>query len=124
MSMAKVPIWLSRLLALSIHGEGYSRNAPCELHLISTFYYHKVKRFKSQKNLKYLGARKKGLKKGNQNRVRSYFAFQDLALSVTDDDYSRSASYTLNLIYMFNYHKVKRLESQVIKNLWEQDQFV
>ena len=42
---------------------GYSRDGPCGLPLISTVYYHKVKRFESQHNLKYLGARKKGLKR-------------------------------------------------------------
>jgi hypothetical protein len=30
-------IWLSNILALSVPGEGYSSNASCALHLISTF---------------------------------------------------------------------------------------
>ena len=30
-------IWLSNILALSVHNEGYSRNVSCALNLISTF---------------------------------------------------------------------------------------
>jgi hypothetical protein len=32
-------IWLSNILALSVHNEGYSRNGSCALNLISTFYF-------------------------------------------------------------------------------------
>ena len=32
-------IWLSNLSTLSVSGEGYSRNAPCALNLISMFLF-------------------------------------------------------------------------------------
>jgi hypothetical protein len=32
-------IWLSNLSMLSVHDEGYSRNASCALNLISTFLF-------------------------------------------------------------------------------------
>jgi hypothetical protein len=33
--------WLSNILALSVPDKGYSRNVPCALNLISTFYYNR-----------------------------------------------------------------------------------
>jgi hypothetical protein len=37
-------IWLSNILALSVPDEGYSRNAPYALNLISTFLSEKSKK--------------------------------------------------------------------------------
>lgn len=99
-SIGKVHIWLSRLLALSILEESYSRNAPYELNLRSMFLLLQSPKIWKPTNFEIFGSKKKGLEKGTQNRVRSYFALQDLALSVNAEDYS------ISLVSIFCYHKL------------------